>query len=80
MNQLTSRQGSKPSYRSSKLTHLLADSLGGNCKTTLIVCASSSSWNATETISTLRFGTSAKKEKVPNCVAARLRLPRHTRG
>jgi len=63
MNQLTSRKGSKPSYRSSKLTHLLADSLGGNCKTTLIVCASESSYNVTETISTLRFAKSAKKVK-----------------
>eukprot|EP00493_Phyllostaurus_siculus_P026153 UN26498 len=63
MNQLTTRTNAKPAYRSSKLTHLLADSLGGNCKTTLIVCASESSFNATETISTLRFAKSAKKVK-----------------
>lgn len=63
MNQLTSRKGTNPSYRSSKLTHLLSDSLGGNCKTTLIVCASESSYNVIETVSTLRFGKSAKKVK-----------------
>jgi len=63
MNQLTTRTNAKPAYRSSKLTHLLADSLGGNCKTTLIVCASESSFNVTETISTLRFAKSAKKVK-----------------
>ena len=32
-------------YRDSVLTRLLADSLGGNCKTTLLVCASASNWN-----------------------------------
>lgn len=48
-------------YRDSVLTRLLSDSLGGNCKTTLLICASCSNWNIDESISTLRFGTRAKK-------------------
>ena len=48
-------------YRDSKLTRLLQDSLGGNAKTALIVTASMSSVNISETLSTLRFGTRAKR-------------------
>ena len=48
-------------YRDSKLTRLLQDSLGGNAKTALIVTASCSSVNINETLSTLRFGTRAKR-------------------
>merc|ERR1719192_3186226 len=48
-------------YRNSKLTEILSDSLGGNCKTAMIVCCSESSYNDTETISTLRFGVRSKK-------------------
>ena len=48
-------------FRESVLTRLLSDSLGGNCKTTLIINASPSSYNVEETISTLRFGERAKK-------------------
>ena len=47
-------------YRDSKLTRILQDSLGGNSKTVLIVAISPSSYNGSETISTLRFGTRAK--------------------
>jgi kinesin family member 5 len=36
------------------------DSLGGNSKTALIINCSPSSWNANETLSTLRFGYRAK--------------------
>jgi kinesin family protein 5 len=50
-------------YRESKLTRILADSLGGNSKTCLILTISSDITNIDETISTLRFGTSAKKIK-----------------
>merc|ERR1712083_568340 len=51
------------SYRDSVLTRLLSDSLGGNCKTTLLIAASPSSFNVDETITTLRFGARAKKIK-----------------
>lgn len=43
-----------------RLTRLLEDSLGGNSKSTLIINISPSSYNAAESISTLRFGTRAK--------------------
>jgi kinesin family protein 5 len=43
-------------YRDSKLTRLLADSLGGNSKTALMICCSPSIYNLEETSSTLRFG------------------------
>ncbi|ETO32051.1 kinesin family member 5B, b [Reticulomyxa filosa] len=47
-------------YRDSKLTRLLSDALGGNSKTCLIVTASPAEYNEEETVSTLRFGQSAK--------------------
>ena len=50
-------------YRDSKLTHLLKDSLGGNTKTSLIVTCSSDEYNFSETVSTLKFATRAKKMK-----------------
>jgi len=50
-------------FRDSTLTHLLKDSLAGNTKTTLLVCATMDSWNLEETISTMRFATRAKKIK-----------------
>jgi len=62
MNALT--EGSKHiPYRDSVLTKLLSDSLGGNCKTCLLIAASCSSYSAEETISTMRFGVRAKKIK-----------------
>lgn len=42
-------------YRDSKLTRILQESIGGNCKTTLLVCASPHPFNSDETISTLMF-------------------------
>ena len=50
-------------YRDSKLTRVLQESLGGNSKTSLIVTCSPHSNNIAETVSTLRFGVSAKKIK-----------------
>lgn len=52
-------------YRDSKLTRILQDSLGGSAKTCLILAASCSSYNMSETISTLRFGLRAKEIKNP---------------
>ncbi|MCJ1296884.1 hypothetical protein MMC34_008452 [Xylographa carneopallida] len=59
INALSSKQKHVP-YRDSKLTRLLSDSLGGNSKTSLIITASPMSFNADETLSTLRFGVRAK--------------------
>lgn len=50
-------------YRDSKLTRLLKDSLGGNCKTTMMVMISPAPEAFSETISTLKFATRAKKIK-----------------
>ncbi|CAE7868778.1 kif3 [Symbiodinium sp. KB8] len=50
-------------YRDSKLTRLLQDSLGGNAKTSLIITCSPSTFNAVETLSTIRFGQRAKAIK-----------------
>lgn len=47
-------------YRNSKLTRVLRNTIGGNARTVLVVTASSSSYNAEETISSLRFGQRAK--------------------
>ncbi|KAJ3587147.1 hypothetical protein NHX12_013537 [Muraenolepis orangiensis] len=47
-------------YRDSKMTRILQDSLGGNCRTTMFICCSPSSYNDAETKSTLMFGQRAK--------------------
>lgn len=47
-------------YRNSKLTRLLKFSLGGNCKTVMIVCVSPSSNHFDETQNTLRYANRAK--------------------
>uniref|UniRef100_H2ZQE9 Kinesin-like protein n=1 Tax=Ciona savignyi TaxID=51511 RepID=H2ZQE9_CIOSA len=43
-------------YRDSKMTRILQDSLGGNCRTTIFICCSPASYNEAETKSTLLFG------------------------
>lgn len=48
-------------YRDSKLTRLLQESLGGNARTSLIICCSGAVLHASETFSTLRFGARASK-------------------
>lgn len=50
-------------YRDSKLTRILQESLGGNAKTTMVICVSPSSYNESETKSTLLFGMRAKTIK-----------------
>ncbi len=56
-------KGQRPSYRSSPLTHILQDSLGGNSKTTIVVAGSPHIMNRSETINTLRFAMTAKTVK-----------------
>ncbi|XP_020540272.1 kinesin-like protein KIN-1 isoform X2 [Jatropha curcas] len=71
INALTCGSPTKAShipYRDSKLTRILQDALflilqGGNSRTVLLCCCSPSTSNATETLSTLRFGTRAKHIK-----------------
>ncbi|KAK0574301.1 hypothetical protein LWI29_021322 [Acer saccharum] len=50
-------------YRDSKLTWILQDALGENSRTALLCCCSPSSSNASESLSTLHFGTRAKHIK-----------------
>lgn len=47
-------------YRNSKLTRMLEDSLGGNCKTTMMAMISPAFEAMMETISTLKFANRAK--------------------
>ena len=48
-------------YRESKLTQLLSDSLGGNCKTTLLAMLSPSQSFCRESVNTLKFAHGCKK-------------------
>ncbi|XP_052171276.1 kinesin-like protein KIN-1 isoform X3 [Diospyros lotus] len=66
INALTCGSPSKANhipYRDSKLTRILQDALGGNSRTALLCCCSPSPSNASETLSTLRFGARAKHIK-----------------
>jgi kinesin family protein 6/9 len=50
-------------YRSSKLTNMLKDSLGGNCRTRMVACVWPDTTHAEESIATLRFATRMMKVK-----------------
>ncbi|ELU13065.1 hypothetical protein CAPTEDRAFT_174698, partial [Capitella teleta] len=50
-------------YRDSKMTRILQESLGGNARTTVVICSSPASYNESETKSTLQFGQRAKTIK-----------------
>ncbi|XP_010278756.1 PREDICTED: kinesin-like protein KIN-1 [Nelumbo nucifera] len=66
INALTSGTPGKANhipYRDSKLTRILQDALGGNSRTALLCCCSPSTLNASESLSTLRFGARAKHIK-----------------
>ena len=58
---LTNPKVSHISYRDSKLTRILKESLGGNAKTSLIVTVSPSTYNTEETMSSLLFALRAMK-------------------
>ena len=51
-------------FRNSKLTRILQGSVGGNCKTALLVCISPAQRNYSETISTLEFASRAMNVQV----------------
>ncbi|XP_038076442.1 kinesin heavy chain-like isoform X2 [Patiria miniata] len=59
-------------YRDSKMTRILQESLGGNSRTTIVICCSPSSFNDSETKSTLMFGQRAKTVK--NTVTVNIEL------
>jgi kinesin family protein 5 len=50
-------------FRDSKLTRMLQDAIGGNSRTTLMICLSPSKYNVEESVGTCRFGARAKKIK-----------------
>lgn len=47
-------------YRNHALTMMMSDSLGGNSKTLMFVCASPADYNASETINALQFAARCK--------------------
>ena len=51
-------------FRDSALTQLLKQSLGGNCKTTVVACVSAADADIKEALSTLRFAARAKRVRV----------------
>ena len=63
INALTKSKKTHVPYRDSKLTFILRESLGGNCKTTLLIACSPHIFNLEETVSTLQFGKRAKTIK-----------------
>jgi kinesin family protein 18/19 len=62
------KKGRHIPYRNSKLTRLLKDSLGGNCRTVMIANVSPSSLSYEDTLNTLKYANRAKniKTKVNN--------------
>jgi len=61
MRALTTGNSKHIPFRDSKLTHLLRDSLGGNSKTSMVICLASDDENKEETMTSLRFGQRAKR-------------------
>ncbi|KAF7718496.1 Uncharacterized protein PECH_003695 [Penicillium ucsense] len=61
ISQLSSRQsGSHVSYRDSKLTRLLQDSLGGNALTYMIACVTPAEFHLSETLNTVQYAQRAR--------------------
>ena len=50
-------------YRESKLTRMLQDSIGGNSRTIMIACASTSDTNMEESLNTLKYASRARNIK-----------------
>ena len=63
------KTGSKyVNYRDSKLTRLLKDALGGNCKTVMIAHISPASFNFEESRNTLTYADRAKNIRTKVCM------------
>lgn len=61
ISQLSSRQAnSHISYRDSKLTRLLQDSLGGNAYTYMIACVTPAEFHLSETLNTIQYAQRAR--------------------
>eukprot|EP00301_Raphidiophrys_heterophryoidea_P024641 c8069_g1_i1.p1 GENE.c8069_g1_i1~~c8069_g1_i1.p1 ORF type:complete len:1191 (-),score=323.79 c8069_g1_i1:188-3760(-) len=72
INALSSGKNQHVPYRTSKLTRLLQESLGGNSKTTLVVNCSPSPDNCDETVATLRFAE--RCATIKNAVKANIHM------
>ena len=65
ISQLSSKQGNGHiSYRDSRLTRLLQDSLGGNAITFMIACVTPASFHMNETLNTLDYARRARSIQV----------------
>ena len=51
-------------YRGSKLTRLLRDCIGGNCRTMMLFCVSPSTKHIEETVNTMKFAMNAREIQV----------------
>ena len=61
ISQLSSRQaGAHVSYRDSKLTRMLQDSLGGNAITYMIACVTPAEFHLSETLNTVQYAQRAR--------------------
>ena len=61
ISQLSSRHpGSHVSYRDSKLTRLLQDSLGGNAVTYMVACVTPAEFHLSETLNTVQYAQRAR--------------------
>jgi chromosome segregation ATPase len=61
ISQLSSRQaGAHVSYRDSRLTRLLQDSLGGNAITYMIACVTQAEFHLSETLNTVQYAQRAR--------------------
>ncbi|TKA74368.1 hypothetical protein B0A49_04722 [Cryomyces minteri] len=61
ISQLSSRQaGSHVSYRDSRLTRLLQDSLGGNAITYMVACINPAEFHLSETLNTVQYAQRAR--------------------
>ena len=58
---LSRGRGSHVPYATSKLTMILSSGLGGNSKTSVIVCACQEEQHSSETINALKFGQSCRQ-------------------
>ncbi|KAK8166946.1 kinesin family protein-like protein [Phyllosticta citrichinensis] len=60
ISQLSSRSGAHVSYRDSKLTRLLQDSLGGNAITYMVACVNPAEFHISETLNTVQYAQRAR--------------------
>lgn len=81
INALSENRGHYVNYRDSKLTRLLKDSLGGNCRSVMIAHASPASGSFEETRNTLLYADRAKNIKTntkPNQFSVSYHIAQYT--